>query len=801
MVRKIRKAAVLGAGTMGASIAAHLANVGIPCYLLDIVLPEPSEGEKAKGITREDKAFRNKLAAGGIENLKKMRPAPLYDSKDAALLTPGNLEDDLKVISEVDWVIEVVVERMDIKKQLLEKLEAFWKPGTIVSTNTSGLSVNEMVADRSPGFKKHFLGTHFFNPPRYMKLLEVIPGKETDPEIVEFLKGFGDEVLGKGVVLAKDTPNFIANRIGVYGFMRTVEYMEREELSVAEVDALTGPAMGRPRAATFRTLDMVGLDILLHVAGNVKDFVTEDWEVKAFEIPPFLTDMVERKWLGEKTKQGFYKVDKSQGKKDILALDYRTMEYKPKEKAKFACLEASKKAGSKAASIKALVESEDRGGRFAWQVTRDVLNYTALKLDEIAGDIVAVDNALRWGFNWELGPFQTWDAIGVKNMAERMAGEGVEVPPLVQKLLDAGFDSFYKKEKGQIYFFDHRQGEYRLQEPLTGVIYLPDLKEEGKVVLSNSGASLVDIGDGVACFEIHSPHQALGADVMILLNKAVEEVEKNWQGMVIANHARNFCVGANLMMVLMEAQAEEWDEIDMLIRQFQTILMRMKYSEKPVVAAPHSLVLGGGYEVIAHADAVMAAAETYMGLVELGVGVIPAGGGTKEMVLRSTGHVMDNEEADLLPFIKEAFMVVGQAKVATSAKEAVVFGYMRPTDGFAANGDRRIDEAKKRVLAMMATGYKPPVQRKIRVIGETGLAALKAGVYMMKEGKYISEYDAYLGEKLAYIMAGGLVPANTWVTEQHLLDLEREVFVHLCGQPKTQARMAHMLKTGKPLRN
>ena len=801
MVRKIQKAAVLGAGTMGASIAAHLANVGIPCYLFDIVLPEPSEGEKAAGITREDKSFRNKLAVGAIENLAKMRPSPLYEKKDAALLMPGNLEDDLAKLAEVDWVIEVVVERMDIKRQLMEKVESHWTPGTIVSTNTSGLSVNGMLEGRSPEFKKHFLGTHFFNPPRYMKLLEIIPGVETDPEIVAFMKKFSDEVLGKGVVLAKDTPNFIANRIGVYGLLKTVEVMEREELTVEEVDALTGPAMGRPKSASFRTLDMVGLDVFLHVAKNVADSVTEEWEVKSFAIPAFLQEMAEKRWLGDKTKQGFYKVEKSAGGKEILALDYKTLEYKPKQKAKFACLEASKKAGSKAGSIKALVGSEDKGGQFTWQVTRDVLIYTAVKLDEIADDIVAVDNAMRWGFNWELGPFQTWDAIGVKDAVARLEKDGLEAPALVKNLLDAGFESFYKKEKGQTYYFNHKTGQYSVLDPLPGVIFLPDLKEEGKVILKNSGASLVDIGDGVTCFEIHSPQQALGPDVLMLLGKAVEEVEKNWQGMVIANHARNFSVGANLMMVLMEAQAEEWDEIDMLVRNFQNFLMRMKYSEKPVVAAPHSLVLGGGYEVIAHTDSIVAAAGTYMGLGELGVGVIPAGGGTKEMVMRSCEHAMDNTDVDLLPFIMAAFKVVGQAKVATSAKEAQALGYMRPFDGFVANADKRIDEAKKRVLALASTGYKAPAKRKIRVVGETGFAALKAGLYMMKEGKYISEYDAYLGEKLAYIMSGGFLPANSWVTEQHLLDLEREVFVHLCQQPKTQARMGHMLKTGKPLRN
>lgn len=802
MGRKIRKAAVLGAGTMGASIAAHLANVGIPCYVLDIVLPEPDAKEKEAGITRGDPAFRNKLAVSGIENLKKMRPSPLYDKKDIALLTPGNLEDDLEKISEVDWVIEVVVERMDIKRQLFKKVEKYWKPGTIVSTNTSGLSVNSMVEGNSAEFKKHFLGTHFFNPPRYMKLLEIIPGEETSPELVEYLTTFSDEVLGKGVVPAKDTPNFIANRIGVYGLLVTAEAMVQEGLTVEEVDALTGPAMGRPKSASFRTLDMVGLDVFLHVAKNVGDSVSEEWEQKAFEIPAFLQKMAEKRWLGDKTKQGFYKVEKKDGKKDILALDYKSMEYNPKKKGKFACLEASKKAGSKAKSIKTLVEADDRGALFAWQVTRDVLIYAAVKVDEIADSIVAVDRAMRWGFNWELGPFETWDAIGVRGAAERIEKDGREVPQTVKDLLDAGHESFYKKEDGRTYYFEHKSKEYKALEPLPGVVNLADYKEEGKVVLKNSGASLVDIGDGVLCFEIHSPHQALGQDVMLLLDKAIAEVEKDeWQGMVIANHARNFCVGANLMMVLMESQAEEWDEVDMMVRMFQTFLMRMKYCEKPVVAAPHSLVLGGGYEVIAHADAVVAAGETYMGLVELGVGVIPAGGGTKEMVIRSCEHAMDKKDVDLLPFIMEAFKVVGQAQVATSAKEAMALGYLRPGDTVLANGDRRISEAKKRVLAMASTGYEAPKQRKIRVVGETGFAALKAGLYMMKEGKYISEYDAYLGEKLAYIMSGGSIPANSWVTEQHLMDLEREVFVHLCGQPKTQARMATMLKTGKPLRN
>ena len=801
MARKIRKVAVLGAGTMGASIAAHLANVGIPCYLLDIVLPEVSEEEQAAGITREDKTFRNKLAVAAIKNLTKMRPAAFYDKKDVNLLIPGNLEDDLDKLAEVDWVIEVVVERLDIKKQLFEKVAQNIKPGTIVTTNTSGLSINAMVEERSAEFKKNFLGTHFFNPPRYMKLLEVIPGRDTAPEIVETLVAFGDKVLGKGVVLAKDTPNFIANRIGVYGLLEIVAAMEQDGLTVEEVDALTGLAMGRPKSASFRTMDMVGLDVFLHVAETVKNSATEEWEIKAFEIPSFMQEMVAKKLLGEKNKLGFYKVEEKDGKKDILAIDYKTLSYRPKEKAKFACLEASKKAKSKADSIKALVNADDRGSAFAWKTLRSVIIYAAIKLEEIADDIVAVDRAMRWGFNWEQGPFEIWDAIGVKEATERIEKDGLEVPAVVKSLLGAGLDSFYKKEKGITAYFDQKSKQYRLLDPPAGIIQLSDYKEAGKVVLSNEDASLVDMGDGVVCLEFHSQQQAIGPEVLSMINKAVVEVEKNWQGMVIANQARNFCVGANLMMVLMGAQAEDWDELDMVVYNFQNALMRVKYSEKPVVAAPHSMALGGGYEILAHSDTIVAAAETYMGLVELGVGVVPAAGGTKEMVLRSCENVMDNEAVDLLPFIREAFMTVAQAKVSTSAKEAWSLGYMRSQDTFVANGDRRIADAKNKVLAMVSTGYKPPVQRKIRVLGERGMAALKAGIYTMKEGRYISEYDAHLADKLAYIMCGGPLPEGSWVTEQHLLDLEREVFLHLCGQPKTQDRIGHMLKTGKPLRN
>jgi len=799
-MRKIRSAAVLGAGTMGAGIAAHLANIGIPCLVLDIVLPMTEE-EKQAGVSPDDRKFRDKLAIRGIENLKKARPSPLYESDDVALLTPGNLDDDLEKIAGVDWVIEVVAENMAIKKGLYARIEKCWKPGTIITTNTSGLSINEMVADCSPGFRKYFLGTHFFNPPRYMKLLEIIPGQDTDPAIVEFMKDFADRVLGKGVVMAKDTPNFIGNRIGVYGLMSTVGAMLELGMSVEEVDAVTGPALGRPKSATFRTLDLVGLDIFLNVARNVGEKVTEPWEVEIFKPPSFLQEMLDRRWLGDKTGQGFYKKVKADGKKEIMSVNLTTMEYAPQQKARFKSLEAAKAAGSVPERLKVLVNSDDKAGQFAWLILRDLLCYAALKAEEIADDVVNVDKAMCWGFNWEIGPFAIWDALGVRETAERIKKDGKAVPPLVQQMLAAGYDTFYKKENYKRLFYDFRTKTYQPVEEPFGTINLTDYREKGKVVKSNQSGSLIDLGDGVACLEIHPLRQAIGPELITIIMRAADEVEKSYDGLILTSLAKNFCVGANLMLVLMAAQAEEWDEIDLIVRQLQNAMMRLKYLEKPVVAAPVGMALGGGYEILAHSDRVLAAAETYMGLVELGVGVIPAGGGCKEMVIRASENVMHNEQVDLFPLVAANFMNVAQAKVATSAKEAVKLGFLRPQDGFVANQDCLVYDAKQLVLSMVQAGYKPPVQRKIRVVGETGLATLKAGIYGMKEGRYISAYDAYLAEKLAYVMCGGKVQANTWITEQYLLDLEREMFVHLCQQPKSQERMAGLLKTGKPLRN
>lgn len=802
MAFKIRKAAVLGAGTMGVAIAAHLANVGIPSYLLDIVPRELTEEEKSLGLTLEDKRVRNRLAQQAIERLTKVRPAPLYDSRDVNLITPGNLEDDLPRLSEVDWIIEVVVENLEIKQKLLARVEEHWREGTIVSTNTSGISVNKMIEGRSEKFRRHFLGTHFFNPPRYMKLLEIIPAKETDPEVLSYMERFCEEVLGKGVVFAKDTPNFIANRIGVYGMAVTIKAMEEEGLGVEEVDEITGPALGRPKSASFRTMDMVGLDIFLHVAQNVRDNVTEDWEKKAFDLPEFIKKMVEKGLLGEKTKGGFYKVEKAAEGKNILALDYTRMEYRPRQKVKYASIDAAKNVEGPVAKLKALVGGKDKASQFSWKVLKPVLVYAAVKLGEIADDIVAVDRAMRWGFNWDLGPFEQWDALGVKEIAERIQQDGEEVPPVVKEMLEAGITSFYKKEESRTYYYDFKSKRYVELKPRPGVIYLPDFKARNKVVKTTAGASLIDIGDNILCLEFHSPRQAIGPDIVTMIFRAVEELEKGYDGLVIGNHARNFCVGANLMMILMEAQAEEWDEVDLMVRQFQQSLMRLKYCEKPVVAAPHGMTLGGGYEIIAHCHRVRAAAETYMGLVEVGVGVIPAGGGCKEMVLRSVENVMDNEnERDLLPFVQKAFETVAMAKVSTSAKEAYGLGYLRPQDSVTINGDRHIYEAKRVVMAMNLEGFVPPKPRKIRVVGETGYAAMKTAIYLMKEGGYISEYDAYIGDKLAYIFSGGRLPTNSWVTEEYFLDLEREAFLHLCGQPKTQERMMHLLQTGKPLRN
>ncbi|WP_040952729.1 3-hydroxyacyl-CoA dehydrogenase/enoyl-CoA hydratase family protein [Gorillibacterium massiliense] len=798
MKRRIRSAAVIGSGIMGSGIAAHLANVGIPCLLLDIVPKDLTEEEKARGLTLEHPAVRNRLAAGAIEKLKVTKPAPLYDDTFVSRITPGNLEDDLPRIAETDWVIEVVIENLQVKKNLLSRIEQYWKPGIVVSSNTSGISINAMSAECGEEFKKHFLGTHFFNPPRYMKLLEIVPGELTDADLVKQMAAFCETVLGKGVVIAKDTPNFIANRIGTYGLLVTLHEMIQKGYSVDDVDAVTGPAMGRPRSATFRTLDLVGLDTFLHVADNVYANAGDGAEKNIFASPDVLKQMVERGWLGEKSGQGFYRKQKGPEGSTILSLDLATMEYNPQSKVSSGSLEAAKLAKGAGARIKALLAADDRYSGLAWDILKPVLLYSAEKIGEIADTVQEIDDAMKWGFNWDLGPFETWDAIGLVKSVERMEGEGSAVPAWVKEWIAQGNPSFYKREEGKV-FAVVRQ-EYKKLERPPQVISLKALKERNKVIKGNAGASLIDLGDGVACLEFHSPNNAIGGDILSMIQQSVEEVRVNYEGLVISNQGRNFCVGANIMLLLMEAQDEEWDEIDSIIRLFQDTMYKVKRFEKPVVAAPHRMTLGGGVEACLPADQVIAAAETYYGLVEVGVGLIPAGGGCKELTLRAS-RTAQQPDADLQPAINAIFETVGMAKVSTSGHDAKRLGYLLPTDRVIANQDHLIYEAKQAVLRMAQSGYEPVPEQKIRVVGSEGKAVLTLGAIGMRQGGYISDHDLLIAKKLAHVLAGGNVPAGTLVTERYMLDLEREAFLSLCGEPKTQLRMQHMLTKGKALRN
>lgn len=798
MVQPIQSAAVIGSGVMGAAIAAHLAGTGIRCLLLDLVPKQLTEAESKKGLTMEHPAVRNRLATDAIARLKKTKPAPLYSEEFAGRITPGNLEDDLSKLTDVDWIIEVVVERLDVKRDLLKRIEGVWKPGTIVTSNTSGISINEMVASCGESFKKHFLGTHFFNPPRYMKLLEIIPGETTDPEIVSYMHEFCERRLGKGVVVAKDTPNFIANRVGTYGLLITLRNMMELGYTVEEVDAVTGPALGRPKSATFRTLDLVGLDTFVHVAANVHDQTAATVEKDVFSAPDVLNRMVDLGWIGEKQGQGFYKKVKTDSGKVIQALRFDTMEYEPVRKISSASLEASKSAKGAANKIKALLGTKDRYSELAWNTLKPVLLYSAHKLGEIADSIVDIDNAMKWGFNWELGPFEVWDAIGLVPAAKRMEAEGDVLPDWVRAWIAEGHTHFYEKREAQ-QFYVHG-GAWTELEPAAEHISLKQLKQQNKVVLSNPGASLIDIGDGVACLEFHSPNNAIGADILTMIQKSVEEVRRNYRGLVVANEGRHFCVGANVMLLLMEAQEEEWDEIDLIISQFQNAMLTLKRLEKPVVAAPHQMTLGGGVEACLPADKIIFSAETYFGLVETGVGLIPAGGGCKEMALRSS-QIVGKTNPDLQSYVNSYFETIAMAKVSMSGHDTKRLGYMGPNDSVVINPDRRIHEAKMAVLEMDRAGYVPREEERIRVVGEPGKSVLQLAAYTMQLGGYISDHDRLIANKLAHVLAGGNVPANSLVSEQYMLDLEREAFLSLCGEPKTQARMQHMLSKGKPLRN
>ncbi|PYS61171.1 MAG: 3-hydroxyacyl-CoA dehydrogenase [Acidobacteria bacterium] len=800
----VKKAAVLGAGTMGSQIAAHLANARIATLLLDIAPRELTADERAKGLTLESADVRNRIARGGLEAAKKAKPAAFFTSDLASLVTIGNLEDDLPKLQDYDLIIEAVVENLDIKRRLFEKVERHRRPASVIASNTSGIPLHQLTEERSEDFRAHFLGMHFFNPPRYMHLVELIRTEWTKPEVSCSMFGFLDERLGKGVVVAKDRPNFIANRIGTFGALVTMRTMLEDGYSIEEVDKITGPAVGRPKTATFRTFDLVGLDVFAHVVKNLHENLPDDPEREIFVMPDFVAKMIEHGLLGNKTTAGFYRKEKAEGdKREILTLDTATLDYRASQKVKLPSLEMAKNIEDTRERLQTLVWSKDRVGAFLWKTLSRTLCYAADRIPEIADTVVEIDRAMRWGFNWELGPFEVWDAIGVEKSVARLKEEGRTVPANVQSMIDAGVKSFYRKKDGKHFYYDFASEEYRPLADPPGTINLKSLKDRTGVIKKNSGASLIDLGDGVACLEFHSKMNSIGGDTLEMLKVALNEVEKNFVGLVVGNQGQNFSVGANLMLMLMEAQDENWEELDMIGRFFQQSVMRLRYSPKPVVVAPFQMVFGGGCEMVLHADRVRASAETYMGLVEVGVGIIPAGCGTKEMLVRALDSIpTDMKDADPFPFVKRAFETIALAKVATSAEEARGFGFLRDEDSISMNPDRLIADAKKEVLALAASGYAQPQQRTdILALGNPALATLKLGVHLMKRAGYISDHDALIGEKLARILTGGDLNHATRVSEQYLLDLEREAFLSLIGTRKTQERIAHMLKTGKPLRN
>ncbi|HEY0547664.1 MAG TPA: 3-hydroxyacyl-CoA dehydrogenase/enoyl-CoA hydratase family protein [Pyrinomonadaceae bacterium] len=801
---RIEKAAVLGAGTMGAQIAAHLANAGIPVLLLDIAPRELTKEEEAKGLKLDSPQVRSRIARAGFEAAKKAKPAAFFTPEAAALVSVGNFDDDLKKLKDCDLVIEAVVENLEIKRKLFAQVEGFRKPGSVIASNTSGIPIRSLAEGFSEDFRAHFLGIHFFNPPRYMKLVELIRTEWTKPEISCAIFGFLDQRLGKGVVAAKDRPNFIANRVGTFGALVTIKTMLEDGYTIEEVDRMTGVAVGRPKTATFRTFDLVGLDVFGHVIKNLFENLPEDEERAVFIAPEFLTGMIGRGILGNKTKGGFYKRQKGEGEKqEIWTLDVASLEYVPSQKVKLPALDMAKNIEATPERIKSLVWSKDRTGAFLWKTLSRTLRYAANRIPEIADTVVEVDRAMKWGFSWELGVFETWDAIGVEKSVARMKEEGQSVPANVLQMLESGAKSFYKEEDGRKFYFDFAAGDYAPLADTPGVIILKSVKDRSGVIKKNAGASLVDLGDGVACLEFHSKMNAIGGDTLQMLKNALAEVEKNFVGLVVGNQGVNFSVGANLMLLLLEAQEENWEEIDMIVRAFQNATMSLRYSAKPVVVAPFQMTFGGGCEMVLHADRVRAAAETYIGLVEVGVGLIPAGGGTKELVVRAMDSIPKNmEDADPFPFIKRAFETIALARVATSAEEARTLGFLSADDSISMNSDRLIADAKQEVLSLAATGYVEPQPRvDILALGNSALSTLKLGIHQMLRGGFISEYDALIGTKLARILTGGDLNHTTRVSEQYLLDLEREAFLSLCGERKTQERIGHMLKSGKPLRN
>ncbi len=802
MFPNIRRVAVLGAGVMGSGIAAHLANAGIPCLMLDIVPPALSEDDRKKGLTGESPAYRNRFALKGLEAIRKSRPSLLYSGKDIVRISVGNFEDDLEKISGCDWVVEAVVENLAVKQALYGKIEALWKPGIVVSSNTSGISIAQMMEGRREEFRRHFLVTHFFNPVRYMKLLELVAGRDTDPEILSGMADFGERVLGKGIVFGKDTPNFVGNRVGVYAMMYAMHAMMRDGLTIEEVDRILGPAMGRPKSAAFGTADLVGIDTLLHVSDNVYENLPDDPDRDRFLPPPFVKEMVKKGLLGRKSGAGFFKMEGKGETKRKFVLDYNALDYRPTEKVSFASLDAAKGEEDTGARIRKVVSGDDKAAKYAWEVLSETLLYAAKRIPEIADDVYNLDHAMKWGFNWSLGPFETWDAVGVAESAARMKAEGKAIPQNVEKMLAGGAASFYRRVDGVLEFFDFSAGRYLPVPVSPNLIFLPALADRNKVVRKNAGATLYDLGDGVLCAEFHTKMNTVDAEVVAMLMEGVELAEKEFAGMVIANHAENFCAGANLMMVFLEAQNKQFDNIRKMVKGFQDACMRLRYSARPVVAAPAGMALGGGAEICLGSDRIRAAAETYMGLVEVGVGLLPAGGGVKEMAIRHLEGIPDGVAVDPMPFLRKAFETVGMAKVSSSAKEARDMGFLRPWDRITIQRDFLIHDAKNTVLGMVREGYETPRPRTdIALPGRAAFPAFAYGLYTMKTAGQISEHDEKIGRKIAHVLTGGDVPPGTRCSEQELLDMELEAFLSLCGEEKTQARIQYMLMKGKPLRN
>jgi 3-hydroxyacyl-CoA dehydrogenase len=801
MKRVIRKVAVLGSGIMGSRIACHFANIGLEVLLLDIIPNEPTPEELAMGLDITSKNVRNRIVNAALDSTLKSNPSAVFSKRVVNQISTGNFDDNMKDIAAFDWVIEVVVEKLEIKKLVYDQVEKFRTPGTLISSNTSGIPIHLMAEGRSEDFRTHFCGTHFFNPPRYLRLLEIIPTPETKPEIIDFLMHYGDKFLGKTTVLCKDTPAFIANRVGVYAIMALLHLVQKLDLSVEEVDKYTGPALGRPKSATFRTTDVVGLDTMINVAAGLFNNLPNDKAHQLFELPEYVKKMQEKKWLGDKTKQGFYKKIKgADGKSEILALDLKTLEYKAQQKIKSSTLEATKLVENLRERMKVFAQCTDKAGEFFRTSFFGLFEYVSDRIPEISDELYRIDDAMRAGFGWELGPFEVWDSLGIRNAVEGMKKYGNEAASWVHEMLAAGHESFYLVENGNKKYYDIPSKSYKSVPGSEAFIILDNIRPTN-TIWKNSGTTITDLGDGILNLEIHTKMNTIGGEVIQGLNKAIDLAEKDYRGLVIGNDGANFSAGANIGMIFMAAVEQDWDEINMAVRMFQNTMMRMRYSSIPVVAAAHNLTLGGGCELCLHADYVQTNAETYMGLVEFGVGLIPGGGGTKEFALRLSDEFKDGqiEQAAL----RDRFLTIGQAKVSTSGVEAFELGYLQK-DKFSItmNRSRLIIDAKTKAIELADKGYSQPLRRKdIRVLGKQGMGIVYAGANSMLAGNFISEHDKKISEKLGYVLCGGNLSSPTLVSEQYLLDLEREAFLSLCGEKKTLERIQSILTKGKPLRN